>query len=115
MKKHIKIVSLLSLFVIASTTFFIFAKRPADDRPDTIIVKSYQNPLGTSSTSSFGVFYGKGKVVETELEGYGDSKKRQSSYLKILDAVQNLNAEGYKVTSYIETGLYNQTWVLTKN
>jgi|GEM_PF-5068211 len=66
-------------------------------------------------TSSLWVIYANGKVEETELDGFGNAKAMQASYLKILETVQSFNAEGYKVTSYTEAGLSGQTWILTRN
>ncbi len=110
MKKHFKIISLLSLFVIASTTFFIFAKRPADDKPETVIVKVFGGSnLGKSLIN---VYYGNNKIEETKAK-LNDIPEAE------LEIIQKMNNLGYKVISHSEYSMpssiitVNETWVLT--
>jgi len=106
MKKHLKLLSLLSLFVIAATTFFIFAKRPGEDKPETIMVRVQR--FGLMDKSPVSIFYGENKIETSEF----DPKALNKSVIGI---IQRLNSEGYKVISHSEsTGNFMQeTWILT--
>ncbi len=116
MKKRLKLISLLSLFAIASTTFFIFAKRPAEDKPETVFVKVWML-LGKNEAW---IDYGNSKIIETDVSGWGNNgasfDKYKSSSSKVLEIIQKLNLEGYKVISQSQSqqGPADvETWVLT--
>jgi len=117
MKKHLKLISLLSLFVIASTTCFIFAKGPADDKPETVMVKVFNGYSYKNADNLAWIDYGNGKIDgSTTLDNCSDADKVRSNNSKILSMIQKLNLEGYKVLSHSETATeayYTETWVLT--
>ncbi len=103
MKNHLKIISLLSLFVITATTCFIFAKRPADDKPETVLVKVYGGEIE--------IYYGNDKTEEVDF-------KQKEEHKKLIDVIQKLNAQGYKVISQSQCLIgtsftITETWVLT--
>jgi len=114
MKKHLKLLSLLSLFVIASATFFIFAKRLVDDRPETVMVNVFQKYYGKDVAW---IDYGNSKIVKTDIDGFAKEDNFISSSSKILAIIQKLNSEGYKVISQSQgtttTDTYYETLVLT--
>ncbi len=108
MKKHIKIISLLSLFVITSATFFIFAKRPADDKPETVMVRS------NDEYGELSICYGADKIEELSFK----ARDQKSGNKLIIQTIQKLNSEGYKVISQSQSGTHStfgaqETWVLT--
>ena len=120
MKKHLKLISLLSLFVIATTTFFIFAKRPADDKPETIMVRVYPGDLFAKPVVA--VYNGGDKIEKTEFSP-------KDLYQSLFDIIQKLNLDGYRVISQSNyvipsggggspgapiSGKVYEVWVLTK-
>jgi|GEM_PF-6697235 len=115
MKKNIKLISLLSLFIISATTFFIFAKRPADDKPETIMVNEYH--YGNANIAW--VDYGGDKIEKTELKSYRTVEDVQSNLSEVLAIIQKLNSRGYKVISHSEYSAKRDgdvqqcTWILT--
>ena len=64
--KRIKLISLLFVFVFGSTVFFIFAKSPANDKPETIVMRVFQQFGGKKIAW---VDYGNSKIEITELDG----------------------------------------------
>ena len=102
MKKHLKLISLLSMFIIATTTFFIFAKRPAQDKPETVMVKVYIGYIET--------YFGNDKIEELDYKPKEGNKK-------LIDVIQKLNVQGYKVISQSQStnsnNSFSETWVLT--
>ena len=114
-----KIFSLLSLFAVAAIAFFIFAKSPADTKPETIMVKSLHYTTG--SESFVWVDYGNGKWESTPLAMENDRYNNiQANSSKVLGIIQKLNGDGYKVISHSESGYklddggnyHGDTWVL---
>jgi hypothetical protein len=104
MKKHLKLLSLLSLLVIASTTFFIFAKRPADDRPETVMVKRTNGVIET--------YLGNNQIEKS----ISKSNQNEDVNEDVIETIQKLNTKGYKVISQSELlsgSVKIETWVLT--
>ena len=64
--KTIKLISLSLMFVVGTCVFFIFAKRPADERPETITLRVFQQFEGKKVAW---VDYGNSKIEITELDG----------------------------------------------
>lgn len=105
--KKIKLISLLAFFVLVAGSFFIFAKRPLDDKPETVMVYIYGG-VGT-------IDYGKGKT-ETFDEIIPSTNKNsiRESRSKLLSIIQRLNNEGYKVVTDAEIDSYESTLILTR-
>lgn|ERR1017187_5033687 len=112
--KKIKMISLLTLFVLVAGSFFIFAKRPVDNKPETVMVKTFYHGNGLKADVTAWVDYGNGKIENTELVYPFKVSDAQSNGSKIIEIVQKLNNQGYKVISHSESGVTpNETWVLT--
>ena len=115
MKKHLKLISLLSLFIISATSFFIFAKRPGEDKPETVVVRVFQKNLGKRLVWTD---YGNSKIEQKEIDGFYTGNDAKSSGSTILSMIQNLNSQGYKVVSQAQSvagegQVIYETWVLT--
>ena len=118
MKKHFKLIALASLLMFAASALFIFSKSPADDKPETIIVKMFRGDL--FDKAAIEVMYGGDK---TEINKYSLKDDLDKA---LLNTIQKLNSDGYKVisqTSYVpisgggNVGISsheNEIWVMVR-